>query len=498
MYVHVTKELLVNNPAIVHEKYDYRKETLLMQACKWDPLNKIQLLLEYGADVNMTDICKETPLIYACRNGRPLEIIELLFAHGANVHALGLNNETVLMIACDSKNTPEVIEFLIKQGADVNAKSRNNLTALMLSHHPKVALKLIEYGAIVHMKTWTTALIYACQENKASSLIKLLLNHKDANHISDDKNIVSCINNTCEAGRTALMNICQYGKSKDSFKTLQLLLDAGSDLNMRTNSGSNALMLTCLNNKNGHKMAASLLNNGADIYAKDNHGNNLLGYACLNNCISTQMIDFLIDAGIDMNEKNNSGNTPLSNYCYTGCSYNVLEMLCKHGAHVNVSNNMGRTPLMSICDTKKDASSLVQLLIDYGADVYKKSVNHKIALEMIRNKKNMAVMLKYMQLDMTLPGDRTLISYVMAFGYGEEYVNELTFRHQLRMKQYKIYDKVLKYIPEHDAAVRYKIGNMGYKICKYYEDKIITQELLDYLGATTESVDRLVDVYLGY
>lgn len=82
--------------------------------------------------------------------------------------------------------------------------------------------------------------------------------------------------------------------------------------------------------------------------------------------------------------------------------------------------------------------------------------------------------------------------------YYKEYIDEIHRRCKLQIVNTRIYEKTLKYIPDHDAAVRFKIGNMGYKICKYYEDKIITDELLTYLSATPETIDKLVNDYLGY
>jgi hypothetical protein len=92
----------------------------------------------------------------------------------------------------------------------------------------------------------------------------------------------------------------------------------------------------------------------------------------------------------------------------------------------------------------------------------------------------------------------TALDISISKGFVREYIDELVLRNKHRLLQNTYYERVLRGITEHDAAVRFKIGNMGYKICKYYEDKLVTQELLDYLSATPETIDAKVNHYLNY
>jgi len=94
-----------------------------------DKIEKIKLLIQSGADVNHIGKFRETPLIWASREGN-LEMVKLLIEKGADVNGLGVNGLTPLMIASDW-NRLDVVKLLIEKGADVNAKNINGNTTLM-------------------------------------------------------------------------------------------------------------------------------------------------------------------------------------------------------------------------------------------------------------------------------------------------------------------------------------------------------------------------------
>lgn len=80
--------------------------------------------------------------------------------------------------------------------------------------------------------------------------------------------------------------------------------------------------------------------------------------------------------------------------------------------------------------------------------------------------------------------------------YNKEIISVLNVRIKEEKIKYLQYNNVLKQIPEHDAAVRYKIGNMGYKITKYDFDGVVTDELLNYFDTTPEKLPQKAKEYL--
>ena len=91
----------------------------------------IQLLLQHGANPNVSVSCRLTPLMYAVQRG-DVKAVELLLAHKADVNATTQEGHTALMGA-SILGSPEIVSLLLKHGADINAKTRDGQTALSLA-----------------------------------------------------------------------------------------------------------------------------------------------------------------------------------------------------------------------------------------------------------------------------------------------------------------------------------------------------------------------------
>ena len=75
-------------------------------------MDVIELLLEFGADINAADSSQETPLHYAFEPITPhIEVIRLLLDWGANTAARDEDGNTVLHKAC-RKDLTEAFELL--------------------------------------------------------------------------------------------------------------------------------------------------------------------------------------------------------------------------------------------------------------------------------------------------------------------------------------------------------------------------------------------------
>lgn len=75
-----------------------------------------QRLLEKGADVNVADAFKITPLMIAAEKGYE-ELCAMLLAHGANVDHMDGTERTALGVAA-LNNHAAVVKLLIRAGAD--------------------------------------------------------------------------------------------------------------------------------------------------------------------------------------------------------------------------------------------------------------------------------------------------------------------------------------------------------------------------------------------
>lgn len=92
----------------------------------------MKLFLDQGLDPNVKDFREETPLIYGSKSsakGLSLDVIELLVEYGADIDAGDVNGVTALHIAAGFYNL-KIVKYLLKLGANVNICTKNELTPL--------------------------------------------------------------------------------------------------------------------------------------------------------------------------------------------------------------------------------------------------------------------------------------------------------------------------------------------------------------------------------
>ncbi|WOL16166.1 hypothetical protein Cni_G24948 [Canna indica] len=80
--------------------------TLLHLACWTADIGMIELLLQYGADLNSTDLKRRTPLHHCVLKGRH-SFAKLLLSRGADSHAIDEDGKTPLQYAIESGNTDD-------------------------------------------------------------------------------------------------------------------------------------------------------------------------------------------------------------------------------------------------------------------------------------------------------------------------------------------------------------------------------------------------------
>jgi ankyrin repeat protein len=91
-------------------------------------LERVQILLEKGADPNFVDDNGLTALHMAADRGH-IEITRLLLNQGANVNAQDLNGDTPLHNACLCEHK-DIIVLLLGKGADKSTKNTSGETPI--------------------------------------------------------------------------------------------------------------------------------------------------------------------------------------------------------------------------------------------------------------------------------------------------------------------------------------------------------------------------------
>ena len=127
----------------------------LYDAAKAGNMDRVQLLLEQGADKDAKfGHRNETPLYGAASNGH-LSIVQLLVEQGANMEKANRIDWTPLMIAAQYGHL-NVVRYLLDQGANRDKASRGGWTSLhnaAMRCHLVIAKLLMAYGADLNART---------------------------------------------------------------------------------------------------------------------------------------------------------------------------------------------------------------------------------------------------------------------------------------------------------------------------------------------------------
>jgi ankyrin repeat protein len=166
-------------------------------------------------------------------------------------------------------------------------------------------------------------------------------------------------------GYTPLMNALNSCNTQ----VAKFLIEKGADINLKSNDGATALILSC---GCSEEIAKQLLDKGADINALTDRGMGVFTQCTSvglgREAVSYEFAEFLLSKGADIDEKNTTGSyagyTPLF-WAVLSDEEKLVSFLVKHGADVNAKSNNGKTPL-SIA-TEAGSANIVEILKSAGA-----------------------------------------------------------------------------------------------------------------------------------
>ena len=128
---------------------------------------------------------------------------------------------------------------------------------------------------------------------------------------------------------------------------LKVLIEAGADVNIKTNEGKTATMFAA---HRGHpECLKSLIVAGADVNIRNNKGNIAIMHAL--KWGNSQCLELLIQGGADVNYQNNDGQTILFTVTDRHLFYrhkkmiDCVKIMLTAGVKVNVRDNQGHSPL---------------------------------------------------------------------------------------------------------------------------------------------------------
>jgi len=415
------------NKRNIHSK-GYRKRSALHMASLFGDAQKVQLLIDFQADVmartmygytplhraKTVDIAKilinagaevdaksdsgKTPLFKVIENiskGREKELIKFLITSGANVNSKekGWYNNTPLHLAVEAGNL-DIIITLIEEGAIINMQNDSGHTAAHFAGafgNTRVLSALFALGADREIKTkdGKTALDLLTENRKnPNKLLAIIARETQLFQKSYKKNKLSITDNSQSQTLTTLSNSQKIELSDTKSKCGNLCNSdwwwtaTTTDLKNELKRGASVL---AKNETNGRSPLESAINSspaaykellklGADIDAKrPNHGTTPLHYAA---AVNFEKLKILLEFGADFNAKDKNLSTPLHFTGYYNLSNKIddltgrgAKLLLKYGADPNLKNIDVETPLHFASKITTNPG-IIRTLIDAGADIH--------------------------------------------------------------------------------------------------------------------------------
>ena len=393
------------NPGVMMEN----GMTPLSLACEAGNAELVQELLKGGADANQTLPNGETPLMMAARTGR-LPVIELLLAKGAKINEREkLRGTTALMWAAANSNA-DAVRLLIARGAEINARSGTTAPGRRPYLAETGRSRIQEFidgrgqgGTVVEVDAPDAKV--SNDPNARAEANKRLTEEREV-----AKRTISGFP-TPDAGHRSTkqwggLTPLQFAVREGSMETAKTLVEAGADVNQKSEFGWTALLVATHNRY--YKIGVYLLDHGADPNIANEGGWTPLYIATDNRNIEggdyptrkpdmdhLDYIKRLLTAHANPNLRMRSstetrtvfthqwlleeGATPFLRAAQSG-DIVLLKLLLEHGADASMTTDSKVTPLMVASGigwvqgvtyewSPEQTLETVKLLLDLGADV---------------------------------------------------------------------------------------------------------------------------------
>ncbi|XP_056016917.1 ankyrin repeat domain-containing protein 50-like [Ostrea edulis] len=188
-------KLLIEHGANVNEQDERGNTALHASAYYTDTLDCMTVLLNNNANPNVSNCDGITPMLMALET-RPekRDRIQALVDHGANINARDNSGYFALQSACIFPDQDNVVAYLLKNGANINARNGNGETALYAASNTgylRNVKTLLQYGADINLcsKTGLSPLDIATKlgNTKLKKFLQKKIHEGKNNSISDSQ-----------------------------------------------------------------------------------------------------------------------------------------------------------------------------------------------------------------------------------------------------------------------------------------------------------------------
>lgn len=286
-------------------------------------------LIRLGADVNLQNRHKLTPIHYAVNNKKP---------------------DAVLQVMLNPKPTPAELRYATAVSTLEWATIQQNIDVVEILL--KIDSTLVKYRGISHGIKDSAVEIAIASNN--IQLITTFIKNGD------------CIDLTSQSSYTPVMFAAL--NFKDSSE-VRLWIDAGADIFHKSKDGENLFHMLA---QNRHRLKISdmeyqyltklLAGFGLKINVKDSYGYFPIHRAAI--CCNANATHALVATGSKVNVRNTQGKTPL-HFAVENNDINNAQILLSAGANITTVNKLGKTPI----DVAKEQNyrEMLKLLQKYSS-----------------------------------------------------------------------------------------------------------------------------------
>ena len=386
---HLVEHLAIKHPKSVNAFGGWYKFPLLAALCQ-GYIKIAELLLEFGADVDVLESTGKTMLLVALTllrdHNNLLNVVDFLLIHGADANARDNRSTTSSLHLAAEYGLQPIVKILLDHSADVNSQDNNGETPLHRllggrmyddrnSDHVRL---LLEHGAEVNKRD---------KDNQTPFCLAAKSGWFRTAQALFDYGADTVVENNNGKSPWKLLSESQIYSEDEALDHALLLLKLGVEVNRLDNNKETPLHLAIRWYR--FRLAGFLLENGADTNVENKQGMTPLHILSQSDIEDDRSILYLLrlllKKGAEVNRRDKRNETPL-HLAIRWVQFKLAGALLEHGADSNAVNNQRKTPFHELSQSEAlfegDILNLAPLLLKHGAEVNRRDGSNEAPLHL--------------------------------------------------------------------------------------------------------------------